>query len=474
MSPRIQVALALVFFLGAGACAEKKRTEIVVGLATDLAAPTPLYQVSLQVTRLPDGIPLGQATSYPISGISNTVYELPGTYGIYSESGAADRVRVVLTATDDQARTLVVRSAVFNLVPEKTLFVRLGVISACQGMTDCGAGMTCIEGRCASEKIDSGRLPDYHPGLESTVECASSTTFVDTSTKKPLTQTAASCASGTCAEGICLSPAGSGGAGGAPVGQGGGAGRAAGGEGGPGGAGGLGGAGGQMVVTRPADLKATYQLNQTFVADQPSAPALVPIDPQVTSSFVPDTVFGVTRTVWAFNGAASPPDQQAGLNLVTPGLVNPQSYSVDMVLELAGGDGGWRRLLDVQDRQSDDGFYVDPSNNLDIYRISGSSAAFTTGAYHHVAMTVDGTAATPIVRAYLDGALQFSSLTAEMDLDADPANNPDQVLGLFLDNVAGGGLGEWSAGRIAILRVWDGVLTDAQTAALAASPFAAR
>jgi len=190
--------------------------------------------------------------------------------------------------------------------------------------------------------------------------------------------------------------------------------------------------------------------------------------------FVADTVLGATRTVWAFNGLASPPDQQAGLALVTPGLVNAQSYSVDMVLELSGGDGGWRRLLDVQDRQSDDGFYVDPSNNLDIYRISGSTAAFTTGAYHHVAMTVDGTAAMPIVRAYLDGLLQFSSLTSEMALDADPANNPDQVLGIFLDNIAGGGQGEWSPGRVAILRLWDGVLTDAQAAALAASPFTAR
>jgi hypothetical protein len=473
MLPRLQVALALVCLAGAAACTEKKRTEIVVGLATDLAAPAPLYQVSLQVTKLPDGFPLGQATSYPISGVSDTIYELPGTYGIYSDSGAPDRVRVVLTATDDQFRTLVVRSAVFNLVPEKTLFVRLGVISACQGMTDCGQGMTCIEGRCTSEQIDSSRLPNYRPGFESTVECASSATFVDTSTKVPLTQTAASCATGTCAEGVCLSPPAAGGGGGAP-GAAGSPGLGGGGPGGRGGAGGVGGAGGQMVVTRPASLKATYQLNQTFAADQPSAPALVAVDPQAASTFVADTVLGVTRTVWAFNGLASPPDQQAGLALVTPGLVNPQSYSVDMVVELTAGDGGWRRLLDVQDRQSDDGFYVDPSNNLDIYRISGSTAAFTTGAYHHVAMTVDGTAAMPIVRAYLDGVLQFSSLTSEMALDADPASNPDQVLGIFLDNIAGGGQGEWSPGRLAILRLWDGVLTDMQAAALAASPFTAR
>ena len=227
-----------------------------------------------------------------------------------------------------------------------------------------------------------------------------------------------------------------------------------------------------MVVSRPANLKATYQLNQSFAADQPGAPALTPVDPQVASAFVPDSVLGTARTVWAFTGTASPADQQAGLTLATPGLVNAESYSVDMVAEFTQGDGAWRRLLDVQGRQSDNGFYVDPSNNLDIYPVSGSTAAFATGVYHHVAMTVDGTAAMPVLRAYLDGVLQFTSMTSEMDLDADPNNNPGQVLGLFLDNVAAGGQGEWSPGRVAIIRLWDGVLTDAQTAALAATPFA--
>ena len=197
MPRRPVLALALACLVSAGACSEKKRTEIIVGLATDLAAPTPLKQVAVEVSK--DGNRLGQATAYPISGLLDTVYELPGTYGIYSESGTPDRVRVVLTALDDQMRTLVVRSAVFNLIPERTLFVRMGVISACEGMTDCGPGMTCVEGRCTGEEIDSSRLPNYRPGLESTVECAGGTTFVDTSTMQVLTPTAGSCPSGVSA-----------------------------------------------------------------------------------------------------------------------------------------------------------------------------------------------------------------------------------------------------------------------------------
>lgn len=225
-----------------------------------------------------------------------------------------------------------------------------------------------------------------------------------------------------------------------------------------------------MVVSRPANLAATYQLNQSFAADQVAAAALTPVDPTAASAFVPDTVLGATRTVWAFNGAPTP-DQQAGLTLDTRALVNAESYSIDMVINLTANDGNWRRLLDVQNRQSDDGFYVDPQNNLDIYPVMGSTAAFTNGVYHHVAMTVDGTAAMPILRAYLDGALQFSSMTSEMDLDYDVTDNPQQLLGVFLDNTAGGGSGEWSPGRLAILRAWDGVLTDAQVASLAAAPF---
>jgi hypothetical protein len=219
------------------------RTEIVLGMATDLTAPTPLSSVELQIYSLPDNVPIADQP-LPISGNINGVYELPGTYAVYSASGSPDRFRAVLTATDQKEETLVVRSAVLSLVPNKTLFARLGVVSACEGMTDCGTGETCIEGKCASEEIDSSRLPAYTAGMESQVDCAGGTTFVDTSTKKPLTVIGTSCGTETCLEGICLTPPPSdggdaagarGGAGGA-AGTGGGTGKGAGGTGGQAGA----------------------------------------------------------------------------------------------------------------------------------------------------------------------------------------------------------------------------------------------
>jgi len=204
MTPtRLAVTLVL---LGMAFGCQKNRTEIVLGMATDLSASTPLSSVRLQVYSLPEDV-LITDQALPISGTVNELYELPGTYAVYSASGSADRFRALLTATDNNGKTLVVRSAVLSLVPEKTLFARLGVVSACEGMTDCGMGQTCIEGHCASEDIDSSRLPAYTPGMENEVDCMSATTFVDTSTKQPLKVTGTSCAArGTCLEGVCLAP----------------------------------------------------------------------------------------------------------------------------------------------------------------------------------------------------------------------------------------------------------------------------
>lgn len=251
---RVTLILATV---GAAAisvgCGQKNRTEIIVGLATDLTAPTPLSMVHLEVLRLPEIVKIGEQ-DFPISGNSNNVYEIPGTYGVYSANGAADRVQINLTATDPGGLLLVKRTAVLNLVPGRTLFVRLGVISACQGMNDCPTGDTCISGRCAPDEIDSSRLPNYMPGIEKEISCTSpgDAVFIDTNTRQRLSVVGASCPNqGMCLEGVCLASPGASSSGGA-TGSGGGGGRGAGGAGGAGGArgaGGAGGAGGGSVVS---------------------------------------------------------------------------------------------------------------------------------------------------------------------------------------------------------------------------------
>lgn len=210
---------------------------------------------------------------------------------------------------------------------------------------------------------------------------------------------------------------------------------------------------------------ATYTFGNNFLADQGSAPAIVPTDPLGTSAFVSDTVFGETSTVWAFDGNQDPIAEQAGLTVDTTGLVAPTSYSVDMVFLLTELENAWRRIIDVENRLSDSGFYVDPTNNLAIYPVAGSTAAFTTNVYHHVVLTNDGTT----TRGYIDGVAQFSASTSLMNINN--GNNPDELMNFFLDNFDGGGAYEFSDGRVALIRLWDGVLTPAAARAIAAQPF---
>jgi len=96
----------------------------------------------------------------------------------------------------------------------------------------------------------------------------------------------------------------------------------------------------------------------------------------------------------------------------------------------------------VENRQSDSGFYVNPGNTLAIFPVSGSTAAWTNGVYHHVVLADNGTS----VSAYLDGVSEFTTNTTIMNLDADPANNPNRLMGFFLDNVVSSGQGECRTG----------------------------
>ncbi|MDB5300844.1 MAG: sorting domain protein [Phycisphaerales bacterium] len=214
-----------------------------------------------------------------------------------------------------------------------------------------------------------------------------------------------------------------------------------------------------------ATTAATYTFNGNFLALEAGAPPMVPIDPQGTSGFQVATVYGQPRTVYHFDGLNSPPPQQGGLTVNTTSLIAGNDYSAEMVLEFDQRNAAWRRLIDVRNRQSDSGFYVDPSNNLDIYPVGGSSNAFTTGAFHHVVLTDTG----GVAKGYLDGTLQFTFPTTLMDVNN--LNNPAHSMNFFLDNVVATGQGEWSPGDVALIRLYNGALSGQEVATLAADPF---
>lgn len=193
---------------------------------------------------------------------------------------------------------------------------------------------------------------------------------------------------------------------------------------------------------------AEYGLNGTFASSLAGAPALTVTDPLGQSGFGTDLVNGVSRTVYNFAGQATPLSAQAGLTLNTSGLITANNvYSLEIVFKFTQNDNAWRRIVDVQSRQSDNGFYVDPGNTLDIYPVGGGSS-FTNGIYHDVFLVDNAGTAT----FYLDGSAQAVVTTTVMDLDS------SRNINFFLDNLVGGGQGEWSGGSVASIRLYDAAL----------------
>lgn len=194
---------------------------------------------------------------------------------------------------------------------------------------------------------------------------------------------------------------------------------------------------------------AVYGFNNSFASSVAGAPSLTVTDPHGTSGFASDVVFGSTQTVYNFVGT---PDNagQAGLSLSTASLLPSNSvYTVEVLFKFTQRDNAWRRIVDVQNRQSDNGFYVDPSNNLDVFPVAGG-ASFSNGVYHDVFLSDNN----GVVKFYLDGSVQATINTALMNIDS---NN---LMNFFLDNVVAGGQNEYSSGSVARISLYDVALGD--------------
>ncbi len=138
-------------------------------------------------------------------------------------------------------------------------------------------------------------------------------------------------------------------------------------------------------------LVGDYQFNNTLTSSVGSAPALTVTDPLNDSGFGTATVFGTTHSVYNFGGANSPVTDQAGLTLNTTGLITPNNYSVQLVASfnnIVGNGSGWIRLIDVQNRASDNGFYYDPNHVLDVFPVTGAGTMVMANTFEDVVLTV--------------------------------------------------------------------------------------
>jgi hypothetical protein len=212
-----------------------------------------------------------------------------------------------------------------------------------------------------------------------------------------------------------------------------------------------------------ATLVGSYGFNNSLTSSVPGGSALTLIDPAGKSGFSTDTVFGQQRTVFNFLGS-SLPAEQSGLSFNTNGVLAPEIYSVALTFKFNERNGNYRRIMDVSGRTSDNGFYVDTSNNLSVFPTSGSNVNFLSGSYRNVVLTVGGGKAS----AFVDGGSSFSSTTPVMNLTNGPG-----LLTFFADNNVGGAQHEWSSGSIAALRIYNGVLSADEIAELNKVPFVA-
>lgn len=204
---------------------------------------------------------------------------------------------------------------------------------------------------------------------------------------------------------------------------------------------------------------ASYSFNNTLAANQAGKASLVSIDPLGTNSFETAVVNGLSQQVFRWTGVGSSPSTQGGLRLDATGLVAYDNYSVQLTFEFSEAakfGGGWRRVIDTQNRQSDNGFYVAPGNQLQVYPVVTGSTIFTTPGFHDVLLTNFFVGGVREVKAYLDGSLQLTSNTDQLNLNN--PNNPGHLLHFFVDNLASAAQQEWASGRIASLSLFDGVI----------------
>ncbi|HEX3800936.1 MAG TPA: PEP-CTERM sorting domain-containing protein [Verrucomicrobiae bacterium] len=217
-------------------------------------------------------------------------------------------------------------------------------------------------------------------------------------------------------------------------------------------------------------LVGDYEFNNTLSSSVSGAPDLIATDPLGQNNFGTATVLGSTHSVYNFVGNTTP-SQQAGLTLDTSSLITPNNYSVQLVASLDNVDT-WRRLIDTQNRASDNGFYYNPSHQLEVFPIAGGGTQVLANTFEDVVLTVTaGVGGNPsTVKGYLNDDLEFTATTDVMNLNFDTTDNPGALMNFFLDNLVGGGQGEYSSGSVAEIKVYDGVLSDQQVADLDANP----
>ncbi len=202
------------------------------------------------------------------------------------------------------------------------------------------------------------------------------------------------------------------------------------------------------VTHASANLVADYRFNGSHASSVGSAPDLADIG---SNSFAADTVDSVSCNVLTFS-------QGNGLSLATNGLISSDTYSIVMLFRF-DNTSSYRKLVDFKNGTEDYGLY-NFSQKLRFYTdASGANVVFQDNTYAQVVLTRDGT--TKQVTGYVDGAqeIQFTDTNDRALIDS------SNTLRFLIDDTTTGGV-EASAGAVARIRIYDGVLSSGEVSAL--------
>ena len=153
------------------------RTEVVVGVVSDLMQPKEIDTVSLQVQDAFDDVVNTRQWELGADG----GYTVPGSFGLLPQDDKNASFTITLqgghSTTDINGNTVftpnVERKITTNFILGRTTFLRIGLMRSCymKPMGFCGAGQTCVDGSCRSVMMDSTVLPDYVNRAEFIAEC---------------------------------------------------------------------------------------------------------------------------------------------------------------------------------------------------------------------------------------------------------------------------------------------------------------
>lgn len=215
---------------------------------------------------------------------------------------------------------------------------------------------------------------------------------------------------------------------------------------------------------------ATWDFNNTLDAQEDGIPALTAVDPLAQDYFVLDTVFGDSKWVYRFGGAASPATSQGGLLVSTEGILDlDDKYSVDIVFMFdVGESNAYNNILGSCNRSSDNALYIGPSNKPELYPHTPGPTTFTYGEYHRLTLVNRGDGTRTAV--YLNGAEQFYGSSTVLDFSTYSAQNPDRILTFFLDNTVSPATTEYAPGRVALVRLYDVELSSEEVSEIPSLP----